>query len=249
MSRLSYLDESGVLQPAPNTLLVFIDETGHEVLKAELPVFGLGGCAILAADLEREIHTPWRALRELVNGDASQPLHAAKFPRQYLEAMVEFFGRPTFMRLAVALSDKTKLPDDVPPVDIALRELADRIQTVADRLPEISDVAIQFEHTQRAQKLYQQYFDGFHVLKGGKEIQTLIHWVDAEVMESGVEVADFVVNAVHSQMRNVANGRSKFPLDFQSVFMNVPNFWVSYKQIDAVTGEHPHRMVEAHLLG
>lgn len=45
----------------PNDCLaVFVDDTGHEALVAGHPVYGLGGCAVLAQDLESVIRSPWR---------------------------------------------------------------------------------------------------------------------------------------------------------------------------------------------
>ena len=40
------------------SLLIFVDDTGHEALVPGHSVYGLGGCAALAADIERVIRHP-----------------------------------------------------------------------------------------------------------------------------------------------------------------------------------------------
>ena len=41
------------------SLVVFIDDTGHEALVKGHPVYGLGGCAAMAHDLDRLVRHPW----------------------------------------------------------------------------------------------------------------------------------------------------------------------------------------------
>lgn len=53
------------------SLLVFVDDTGHEALVPGHSVYGLGGCAVLAADLERVIRHPWHEVRRRVRGSPS----------------------------------------------------------------------------------------------------------------------------------------------------------------------------------
>ena len=249
MSVQSYLDESGMLQPTPNCLLAFIDDTGHEELNGQT-VYGLGGCAILAKELESAINVPWRAVRKFVTGDADKPLHANEFSRchtkEQVDAVAHFFEQPTFMRFATALSVETVLPDSLAHIDVVLKMLGQRIQMLADRVPS-TEVVIMFEHTERAQALIQKYFTGFTVVKNGADILTRAHWVKKSVNEPGLEVADFVMHAVGRKMRSVKK-RQDFPLDFQSVFMKVPSRLISFMQIDKVTGKSPDEMVEGHEL-
>ena len=70
-------------------LAVFVDDTGHEALVREQPVYGLGGCAALGRDIERLIHQPWKELRRRVAGSCDAPLHANKFPRIAKDGDVE----------------------------------------------------------------------------------------------------------------------------------------------------------------
>jgi hypothetical protein len=53
---------------------VFVDDTGHEALVSGHPVYGLGGCAVMAGDLDRLIRHPWHEVRRKVTGSADTPL-------------------------------------------------------------------------------------------------------------------------------------------------------------------------------
>lgn len=248
MSVDSFVDTSGILQPTADCLLVFIDETGHEELPKGHTVYGIGGCAILASELEAAINVPWRAVRKLVSGDAKKPLHATEFTHkkptdEQIKAIAKFFEQPTFMRFSAVLSVETKLPNELMHIEAVLLTLGQRIQVLADRVP-LTQVVIMFEHSQRAQNLIQKYFSGFTVVKDGRDVLTLTHWVKKSVNEPALEVADFVMHAVHGQVRGTIKKHLKFPLDFQSVFMKVPSRLISFMQIDKVTGNSPNEILE-----
>ena|SRR5258707_15434132 len=61
------------------SLVVFVDDTGHEALVPGHPVYGLGGCAVLSSDLDPIIRDPWRDVRRKVTGSPETPLHANAF--------------------------------------------------------------------------------------------------------------------------------------------------------------------------
>ena len=52
--------DGSVINVSPNSALVFLDETGDEQLKdPKYPIFGLGGCCILAKNYFNLIDRPW----------------------------------------------------------------------------------------------------------------------------------------------------------------------------------------------
>jgi hypothetical protein len=53
------------------SLVVFVDDTGHEALIKGHTVYGLGGCAVLGAELDGVIRTPWREVRRKITGSAN----------------------------------------------------------------------------------------------------------------------------------------------------------------------------------
>jgi hypothetical protein len=76
------------------------------------PVYGLGGCAALARDLDRTICSPWRELCRRVTGSPDTPLHASDFAefaaRENIEAVAEFFRVQPFARFgAIIATDST----------------------------------------------------------------------------------------------------------------------------------------------
>src|SRR5215472_12642545 len=48
----------------PNCLMFFCDDTGHEDFRdRNFPVFGIGGCGIMAGAIEPVLKQPWRAMK------------------------------------------------------------------------------------------------------------------------------------------------------------------------------------------
>jgi hypothetical protein len=60
-------------------LVFWLDETGHEALVKDDPIYGLGGCSAMVRDLDRVIREPWREVRKRVTGSRDKPLHASSF--------------------------------------------------------------------------------------------------------------------------------------------------------------------------
>src|SRR2546423_14242926 len=85
------------------SIVVFVDDTGHEALVPGHPVYGLGGCAVMDKDLDRIIREPWRASRKQVTGSPDTPLHANTFAgfatRKNIETIANFFHTQPFYRL------------------------------------------------------------------------------------------------------------------------------------------------------
>src|SRR5437016_9760171 len=79
---------------AQGCLAVFVDDTGHEAFNGQ-SVYGLGGCAAMATDLDRLIRTPWREVRSKITGSSDTPLHAATFTqsasKEQMNVIGEFF--------------------------------------------------------------------------------------------------------------------------------------------------------------
>lgn len=57
-------DDGTLLNISPNSVLVFLDETGDEQLNdPAYPIFGFGGCCILARDYFDNIDKPWSNMK------------------------------------------------------------------------------------------------------------------------------------------------------------------------------------------
>lgn len=245
--------DSAILNVDQECLILFIDDTGHEKLADKHPVYGLGGCAVLASDLDRAINAPWGAVREQVTGFSDAPLHASSFSlsptKEQISAVAAFFKQPTFMRFAAVASTTTQLPAEIELIDVVLHILGRRIQELAERVP-LSSAAVIFEHSQRAKNLIERYFTGFVVAKDGHTVPTDLLWMAKSANQPGMEVADFVMHAVHRQERKATKETPStikqtpdFNLDFEAVFTTVPSRLISFQRIGGVIGDYPNEIV------
>ena len=111
-----------ILNLSDNCLLVFIDETGHELLNDPVQkVFGLAGCAVISGSLDTAVRQPWRDVRRIVVGTPDAPLHAADHrepTRQQLDAVNNFFKKP-FARFGAVCSVEARLDDPLTAMIIA----------------------------------------------------------------------------------------------------------------------------------
>jgi hypothetical protein len=95
------IEQHHLLLPS-RSLVVFVDDTGHEALVSGHPVYGLGGCAVLSEHLDALIRNPWREVRRAVTGSPDRPLHASDFGQsaspEDIEAVASFFRQNPFFR-------------------------------------------------------------------------------------------------------------------------------------------------------
>jgi hypothetical protein len=226
------------LVPDADCLLVFVDDTGHERLATGHVMTGFGGCAVLARGLEVAIRSPWREVRRVVAGSPDAPLHASEFTQvaqpEHIRAVASFFGLPAFFRIAAAATVRTTIPSELELVDIVLRMLAQRIQFLVDRVPAKS-LAVIFEHNERAQAVIEKYFGMISVQRDGKPLPTELCWMPKSSNEPALEVADFIMHAVHGQMRHQVEGGAGFRRDYEAVFMSVPRTLIEFFQVGSVS--------------
>lgn len=129
------------------SFVVLVDDTGHEALVPGHSVYGLGGCAVLAADLESVIRHPWHEVRRRVRGSAETPLHAAALghpPRSKdIQVVADFFRSQPFARIAI-ISNQSKRDDGIGIVNIIAETLKRRIVEIARWTP-FSELHVIFE--------------------------------------------------------------------------------------------------------
>jgi hypothetical protein len=226
----------------PETLYVFVDETGQEHL-AGSSFYGLGSCAVLGRDYERFIAGPWSLVRLAVAGHELASLHAADFGRsatpQQLEDVVRYFREKPFMRLGAAGAVTTLLADDIPLMQIVLGSLKLRIIDVAKWTP-FTAINVIFEANQRANKLVQRYFGDFRVTADDKEVPVDCYFMPKSTREPVLEVADFIANAIGDHARHtLVDKRSGFRKDFHAIFHGVDHRLVSFIGIEKVEEPQP----------
>jgi hypothetical protein len=225
------------LSVSDRSLLVFVDDTGHEALVPGHSVYGLGGCAVLAADLERIIRHPWHEVRRRVRGSADTPLHAAALghpPRsEDIQVVADFFRHQPFARIGAIISNQSKRDDGIGIVNIIAETLKRRIVDIARWTP-FSGLHVIFEASGRADDLIEQAFGDFRLEENGRTIPVECYFMPKSVHDPALEVADFVMRAVGRQARRRIEGRDGFAADFEAVFHNQDPKRVSYIDVAEV---------------
>src|SRR5262249_51903483 len=115
------------------------------------------------------------------------------------------------------------------------RMLAERIQFLVNRVPAKS-LAVIFEHNERAQVLIEKYFGRISVQRNGQPLATELCWMFKSNNEPALEVADFIMHAVHGQMRHQIEGRRGFRKDYGAVYMGVPLSLIEFFRVGGVWG-------------
>ena len=232
----------------PQSLVVFIDDTGHEDLANGHLVYGLGGCAVLGSRLDWDIRQPWRELRKAVLGDYGAPMHASEITRfidrKKMAVIGSFFEVVPFMRIAVALTVKTEMPDLVERLQVMAPCLIQRIIEILNWTPAQS-VSIIFESNERNNAEILRYFSNITIGEEGNNIPIELYFMPKSANEPGLEIADFIMHSVHGLARNRAEGGDGYHrLDFKSAFQSVGPKLASFMLMDKITYT-PHSISEA----
>jgi hypothetical protein len=219
------------------SLVVFVDDTGHEALVEGHPVYGLGGCAVMADDLDGVVRRPWHEVRRKVTGSADTPLHAASFGRtatdEQIRAVAEFFRAEPFARIEAIVSINSGLTGGMGPVATIAAVLKKRIVDVA-KWTRFQELHVVFESSDRADGLMEEAFGDFRVEENGAQIPVECYFMPKRAADPALEVADFVMHAVGRQARRRVGGRDGFAPDFAAVFHGVDPKLVSFMAVDEV---------------
>ena len=226
-----------------NTVLVFIDETGHELLKDKnYPVFGLGGCVCLAKDYHKQIVEPWKQV-ESVFDKALLPLHASALSKNettdaQFDVINNFFAANAFGRFACILSDRTEntsLYDDF--FVLAVADLHERMSTLMQWLA--FDAVVMFiESSERTKQKITNTFSQYGLKVDDTEIPIHHFFMHKKHNHAGIIVADFIIQTAGSTV--ASKGRNRITSytvrkDFRNVFCSVDERLSSFIEINAVT--------------
>lgn len=224
------------LKLPPSSLVVFLDDTGHERLPNGHVVYGLGGCAVLDTDLDRLIRLPWKEVRRAIVGDPETPLHAAglTMTRDQQALVGDFFRANRFMRVATAASAGTFKPDSLMLTEVLAPALLRRICEVMTRTSATSVVLI-FEANDRTKTTIQRCFGRITIEESGTNIPMQCYFMPKSAGEPALEVADFIMHSVHGLARDRFEGKDGYKRrDFRSVFQSVDRRLVSFILIDRI---------------
>jgi hypothetical protein len=220
--------------------MFFCDETGHEDFRdRQFPVFGIGGCAIMAGAIEHVLTGPWRAMKAEHFGGADVALHGntLRSPTQpQMDALNRFFREQEFCRFGVTITPTCKLPIGITAYRVVSLSLRKRWEELTPRFrPTPTEVAFIFEASQRGDALVQRYFSDVIVTIDGLRVPIHLGIMPKSVGDEALEVAHFVVHAAGRQARQLDMGNERFRRDFESIFHANP-LWSSLQAIQSFGG-------------
>jgi hypothetical protein len=161
------------LTVAPHSLLVFVDDTGHEALAGDHSYYGLGGFAVIKDHYDQAVKPAWLDVRRAVKGGPSLPLHGSTFGQTATAgnfAVVKaFFQSHQIPRFAAIVSRTTTLPTDIDAMIAVAETIRRQLVNLVGSIP-CASVAIIVESSQRADPLLRERFNGLDIERGGKEI-------------------------------------------------------------------------------
>jgi hypothetical protein len=220
------------LAAAPDDLLVFVDDTGHETFAGNQGFYGLGGCVTTRLAYEH-LKAKWCEVRKIINGDASVPLHASEFDRRKPEnfaALSEFFLDRSFVRVAVTTTKEIELPTELHPCIPVMGQLREEIAGVASVVP-CQRVWNILESSERADPAVKSCFAQLTSLNVSRTLPVEHCFMRKSSNEPGLEVADFIISAASSQVQRRLRGKSGHAPDFKDVFCRLPPEGCRYREI------------------
>lgn len=238
MGALTLQHEAGRLDIPDSALMVGIDDTGNDFfLDRQFPVFGLGGCAIMARDYFRYLDDPWRDMKERHFGSRNTKLHAADLrspSEEQLGALEGFFTKLPFFRFAAMAAntfENTTAETNLHLISLmALQQIAECAKWVRP-----TEIIFIIEGSQRIERDLLRHFSAYRFGNEQIEIAPKVMIASKEAGVSLVEVADFVIQAAGAQVRNRLRGfsgvRNLVRKDFETIFHKVDRRLVSYTEL------------------
>jgi len=144
----------------------------------------------------------------------------------------DFFRENTFMRVAAAATVATTLSDPLVLLQVVAPTLIGRVCDVL-KWTAATSIHVVFEDNHRARKKLRAHFGGIRVAENGADIPFECYFMPKRAGEPALEVADFIMHAVHGLARDRLNDRDGYRRrDFQSVFHSVDRRLASFMLID-----------------
>lgn len=235
-------DDGSFLNASPNSALIFLDETGDEQLKdPNYPIFGFGGCCILAKHYFDIIHIPWTNMKYEKFKIIETPLHSSGniFNKEQIMALNNFFISNVFGRFAVLTSTSTKIDPMRALEQIVYLDFHNRIIDII-KWHEFENIIIIYEESKRLKPKLEKYSVDISENVNGFNNKIDIHPCVMNKRKSfpGLEVADFIIHSAGTSLRDLIRGKINKLIDredFKNIFANIDKKYSSFINIDSAT--------------
>lgn len=232
-----------------SSIIIFIDDTGHEGLHDRTaPFFGYGGCLTSPVDYENAIMKPWKLVEKTFPIDML-PLHASNLKPTLLtnanfNALNDFFIKNTFGRFAAITTDKAICSiselETIRYMAIAIHQrILHILRAILNHGMGFDEIFMFIERSERTEHKVEEYFSEMELQFGTYKIPIYRHFMTKVPNESGLVVADFIAHTAGTTVRSKQQG--KVPqyltrLDFKSVFTPQDDRWTSFIEVNKISG-------------
>jgi len=237
-------DDGSLLNVSLNSIIVFLDETGDEQLNdPQYPIFGFGGCCILARDYFDIIDKPWSNMKHEKFDLHDKPLHATgiNFTYEQMTALNNFFLSSTFGRFAVISSKNTKNDTMLKLEQIVYCDFYNRVLEII-KWYKFENIIIIYDNSERLKPKLQKYAASIEFTEkvNGVDMKIDTHYciMNKKDAFSGLEVADFIIHSAGTALRDLISGKISKLIDredFRNIFEKIDSKYSSFIQIDSVS--------------
>lgn len=238
LDTFTIVHDAGTVEYPGSTLLVGVDETGHELFADKRhPVFGLGGCAMLVRHYEEHLDHPWRQMKEHFFGGATTQLHAADLrspSAEQVQALGHFFTSHPFFRFAAMAASSYANTTQAPLTQLLGHTVWEHVAEVA-KWTQPTEVVVVIEDSERLRRELYGYIAGYEIGNETIRIKPRVFLAKKSAKQSFMEVADFVIQAAGAQVRNRVlsklNLLNPIRQDFAAVFHKVDRKLAHYVEL------------------
>lgn len=235
-----HFSDANIQKISPNSALVFVDETGDEQTSdPQYPIFGLGGCAVLAKDYYELIEKPWTEIKCSNFCGQEGALHAAdlrNLTKIQIDAFNKFFTTKLFGRFAVLATHKTLVDPKLNLVQSMFFSFYNRILEIL-KWTQFSNIVIIYEDSKRLIPKLELCSANTQMEEHDIDIEIISGKMDKKIGFSGLEVADFIIHSAGTTLRDQLYHRitklEERP-DFKNIFSSIDEKYTSYMKIDKV---------------
>ena len=244
IDKLQLETDAGIVSLGANTLVVALDDTGHETFAdPNYPLYGLGGCAFLVSDYKRLVQLPWDYMCQTFFSDIERPLHAADLHQpspEQIEALTHYFSRFQVFRLVVTIHKKATNAEGFNLIEVVGKSMIERIVEIAKHVA-FDRIFVIVEDSQRIGVKIMRGLSGRDIIRGDDRIKIELALMPKTTTMPALEVADFLIHTAGAQTRN----RNKDPdqavrKDYKIMFRDIDTRLVSGMEITRlsdVTGQ------------